>query len=317
MRTLPKRFTLVGAVVALLVTAGCASGPSKVGTAAIVGGTVIPLEQVQQRLDRVLKKEPGAQAALKQHKLDGVARLVAGTAVQHELTLKVAQREGITVDEADIAEAIEDAGGAEAGSEGTVYDSTTFRDRAVDQLLQVALARKYVDRLEVTFDYFYSRDKNEALDKAAKIAKDPGLMAGYVNAAPKGNGNQQLAKRGQVIKSSQEPTAAAAPFFGVKPGTVVAYPPSEESAQWLVVLVTDRRDDAKPSEQSSSEQLTPQILERIGLRLVQYLGADLEIEINPRYGVWDVVGIGLAASEGERGGYVAEVAGPPAKRTDP
>ncbi|WP_053719339.1 SurA N-terminal domain-containing protein [Saccharothrix sp. NRRL B-16348] len=307
MRTVQRRFTLIGAAVALLV-AGCGTGPGHVGSAAIVGDTVLPLEQVQQRLDIVLKKEPEAQKLHDQRKLDQVARQLVTLGVQHELIEQAARREGVSVSEEDVTESVEQAGGAELASQNTVYDAATFRERAKDQLLLVELARKYVDRMEVTFDYFFTKDNADAIEKAKQVAADPAKMAEFVADAPEGTQGQALSKEGQRVRSAESPQAAQSPLFGVPAGTVVAFAPDPSSAQWIVAYVTDRKTDVRASSgESSTEQLTPQVLEQIGLRLVQTLAGDPEIEVNPRYGLWDGTAISLAPSEGEMSGFQATV----------
>ncbi|MGM1059835.1 hypothetical protein [Saccharothrix sp. Mg75] len=312
MRTVQRRSTLIVAAVALLV-AGCGTGPAKVGSAAIVGDTVLPLETVQQRLEIVLDKEPEARKLHDQRKLDQVARQLVTLGVQHELIGLAAQREGITVSEEDVAESVEQAGGADVASQNTVYDATTFRERAKDQLLLVELARKYVDRMEVTFDYFFTKDNADAIEKAEQVAADPSKMAEFIAAAPRSEQGQSLGREGQVVRSAESPQSAQSPLFGVEPGTVVAFPPDPGSAQWIVAHVKERRTDVRPSsEESSTEQLTPQLLEQIGLRLVQSLAGDPSIQVNPRYGVWDTTAISLAPSEGELTGYQAT-----ARRTAP
>ncbi|QFZ16656.1 SurA N-terminal domain-containing protein [Saccharothrix syringae] len=304
MRTVQRRFTLIGAAVALLV-AGCGSGPAQVGSAAIVGDTALPLETVQQRLDVVLKKEPEARKMHDQRKLDTVARQLVTLGVQHQLIEQAAAREGVTVSEEEVAESVEQAGGADLASQNTVYDAETFRERARDQLLLVELARKYVDRMEVTFDYFFAEDNKDAVAKAKQVAADPRKMAEFVSAAPRSEQGQSLGKRGQVVRSAESPQSVQSPLFGVAPGTVVAFPPDPGSAQWIVAYVTDRKTDVRSSGESSTEQLTPQLLEQIGLRLVHALAGNPEIRVNPRYGVWDSTAISLAPSEGELSGYQA------------
>ncbi|WP_433268304.1 SurA N-terminal domain-containing protein [Actinosynnema sp. CS-041913] len=309
MRTVQRRFTLVGAAVALLV-AGCGTGPSQVGSAAIIGDTVIPLEQVQQRLDVVLKKEPEAQKLHEQRKLDQVSRQLVTLGVQHELIERAAQREGVTVSEEAVTESVENAGGPDTASQNTVYDATTFRERAKDQLLLVELARKYVDKMEVTFDYFFTKDNKDAIAKAKQIAVDPSKMAEFVRSGPQGPEGQQLSKVGQKVRSAESPQAAGSPLFGVDPGTVVAFAPDPGSAQWIVAYVTERDDDATSTGESSTEQLTPQLLEQIGLRLVLRLAGDPEIRVNPRYGVWDTTAISVAPGEEELSGFQAVVRQP-------
>ncbi|ONI86218.1 hypothetical protein ALI22I_26330 [Saccharothrix sp. ALI-22-I] len=307
MRTVQRRFTLIGAAVATvaLLVAGCGTGPGHVGSAAIVGDTVLPLEQVQQRLDIVLKKEPEAQKLHDQRKLDQVARQLVTLGVQHELVELAARREGVTVSEEAVTEAVDQAGGADLASQNTVYDAATFRERAKDQLLMVELARKYVDRMEVTFDYFLTKDNTDAFEKAKQVAADPARMAEFVADAPQGNEGQTLGKQGQRVHSAESPQTAQWPLFGVAPGTVVAFAPDPSSAQWMVAYITDRKTDVRSSGESATEQLTPQMLEQIGLRLVRMLAGDPEIQINPRYGLWDGTAIALAPSEGELTGYQA------------
>ncbi|WP_051772817.1 SurA N-terminal domain-containing protein [Saccharothrix sp. NRRL B-16314] len=309
MRTVQRRFTLIGAAVTAvaLLVAGCGNGPAHVGSAAIVGDTVLPLEQVQQRLEIVLKKEPEAQKLHDQRKLDQVARQLVTLGVQHELIVLAAQREGVTVSEEDVTESVEQAGGADVASQNTVYDAATFRERAKDQLLLVELARKYADRMEVTFDYFFAKDNAEAIEKAKQVAKDPAKMAEFVADAPQSAEGQALSRKGQRVRSADSPQAAQSPLFGVPAGSVVAFAPDPSSAQWIVAYVTDRKTDVRTSGESSTGQLTPQLLEQIGLRLVQSLAGDPEIQINPRYGMWDGTAIALAPSEGEMSGYQATV----------
>lgn len=306
MRTVQRRFTLVGAAVALLV-AGCGTGPSQVGAAAIVGDSVIPLQQVQQRLDVIRKKEPDAQKLQEQHKFDEVSRIAMSNYLRHELLVRAADRQGVTVSEDAVTKALADAGGPEVASEGTVYDATTIRERVKDQLLAVELARKYVDKMEVTFDYFYAKDDTDAKDKAKQVEKDPAKMAEFVKAAPQSPDGQQLAGQGEKVHSAEAPKFAATPLFGVAPGTVVAFAPEQGNAQWIVAYVTEFKDNARPRGEVSTEQLALRTLESIGVRLAQRLAGDPEIKVNPRFGVWDPSGIACAASEQTLTGYQAAV----------
>ncbi|ACU34629.1 hypothetical protein KCV87_17245 [Actinosynnema pretiosum subsp. pretiosum] len=303
MRTVQRRFTLTVAAVALLVS-GCGSGPAKIGSAAVVGDSVVPLADIQHQLQLVLAKEPDVKVALqRERKLDQVADTLVQIKVWHELIAKAAANEGVTVTEDEVAEAVESAGGAEAASQGTVYTKETFAERARDQLLLVKLAGKYADRMEVTFDYFFTTSGEDAKEKARQVAADPGKMAGFIAAAPSGPEGQQLAGRGQKVSSAESPEAAQAPLFGAEPGTVLAYPPSQSSSQWLVAYVTDRDTDATASGlDASTSQLTPSALEGIGLRLMQTLAGSPKVELNPRYGVWDPINYGPVPSEGELSG---------------
>jgi hypothetical protein len=90
------------------------------------------------------------------------------------------------------------------------------------------------------------------------------------------------------ITSAASPQIAQTMLFGVKPGTVVAFPPSPDNARWMVAYVRDRRTDAKPSGDSSVSQLTPDVLLGIGQRVMQPFAEEIQVKVNPRYGVWDM-----------------------------
>ncbi|GDY29874.1 hypothetical protein GTS_15070 [Gandjariella thermophila] len=301
--------TAVAAAVGALL-AGCGSGPSQATSAVIVGNTAVSLDIVQQRVDAVLAKEPAAQQLQQQHKLDQVSRQVVQMAVWHELARQGAAREGITVDENQVSQLVDQAGGAEQASRGTIYDATTFRDRARDQLIMMQLGRKYLNRLTVTFDITQVGSRQAAVDKARQLAAQPDQAARVLQA-------DQAA--GVPAATNQKLTAAAAPsyalpLFGVRPGTVVAYSPQGDTSQWIVALVRDRHvDPATPANDGSvspQEQQDPKQLAQVGLRMLAPLGDELGIRINPRYGLWDPVGMEVAPSAGEAEGFEIGPAGP-------
>src|SRR5207247_2480565 len=107
---------------------------------------------VQQRVDSVLRKEPAAQQLQQQRKLDQVSRSVVQGQVWHALLQRAAEREGVSYDEQQVSQLIDQAGGPEQASKGTIYDASTFRERARDQLTMVQLGRKYQNQLVVTYD---------------------------------------------------------------------------------------------------------------------------------------------------------------------
>ncbi|WP_307868030.1 hypothetical protein [Umezawaea beigongshangensis] len=301
-----RRITTVGALVGVLL-AGCGSGPSQVGAAVVVGDRVVPLEQVQHRLQVVLDKESAAQDMQQQGKLGQISSSIVTSEVQHELTAKAAEREGVTVDESKVEELIDSAGGAEAGSRNTIDDASTLRATARDQLLQIALGAKYADKLQITFDYFPVNDRADAVAKAEQIAADPSRMDDFIAEALQDTGGAGQAEKGVVLTSAASPKYAQTELFAVPAGTVLAFQPDQGSGRWLVAHVTDRSTDAAPADDASVEQLTDQVRRLIGLRVVQSLTTDLEIRINPRYGVWDASSVQVVPSEGEMAGYQATV----------
>ncbi|GGP59683.1 SurA N-terminal domain-containing protein [Saccharothrix coeruleofusca] len=308
MRTVQRRFTLVGVAVALLV-AGCGSGPSQVGSAAIIGDTAIPLEFVQQRLDDYLDRRAEGPALQGQPEmgLADAARNILTYKIQHELTLQLAQQEGVSVSDETLTEAMERLGGGEAASAGTLFDATTIRDeRARDQYLQLELGRKYFEKLSVTFDYFFTKSTEEARDKADEVAKDPAKMAEFIRAAQQED--RQAGGTGESVHAVQSPGLAATPLFGVPANTVVAFPPDPDSGLWMVALVKERETDAEaPEGDTGAEPATPDALAKVGLRLVQFHADRQDIRVNPRYGVWDSSQMAVAPSEGQRAGYQVAV----------
>ncbi|WNV82278.1 SurA N-terminal domain-containing protein [Umezawaea sp. Da 62-37] len=309
-----RRFTLLGVAAALLL-AGCGSGPSQAGAAAIVGDTVIPLNLVQDRLADYLDRRPeggqvaGEGGAAPQAKLDKTARDILTFKIQHELTLRAAEREDVSVSEDTLSQLLEQAGGAQQLSEGTFFDADTFRnERARDQLLQVEIGRKYADKLAVTFDYFYANDTQDAIDKAKQIARDPAKMDQFVREAKQKD--SQAGETDAKVSSAESPQLATTLLFGVPANTVIAFPPSPEQGNWIVAHVKERSTTAKPSADGGSQELTPDVLAGIGLRMLQPLSDELKIRVNPRYGVWDNSAMGLAPSEGEKAGFQIAVQQP-------
>lgn len=293
----------VTATVGALLAAGCGSGPPQAASAVIVGNTAVSLDTVQQRVNAVLAKEPAAQQLQQQHKLDQVSRQVVQMAVWHELARQAAASEGVTVTDQQVSQLVDQAGGAEQASRGTIYDAATFRDRAQDQLVMMAVGRKYLNRLSVTFDITQVGSRQAALDKARQLAAQPD-QADRVLQADRA--------AGVPVATNQKLTAAAAPayalpLFGVRPGTVVAFSPEGDTAQWIVALVHDRHIDpdtpANAGSAAPQQQEDPQQLAQVGLRVLAPLADGLGIRVNPRYGVWDPVGMAVAPSTAEATGF--------------
>jgi SurA-like protein len=313
LRSRYRRFTALGVATALLL-AGCgATGPSQTGSAAIVGDTAIPLNLVQDRLSKYLDRLPDdqqeAEGGAPKPKLDQTARDILTFKIQHELTLRAADREDVSVSEDTLSQLLDQAGGAQQLSEGTFFDADTFRnERARDQLLQVEIGRKYASKLSVTFDYFYAKDTQEAVDKAKQIARDPQKMGQFVRDAQQKD--SQAGETNATVTSAQSPQLATTLLFGVPADTVIAFPPSEQQGNWIVAHVKKRSTNASASADGTSQELTPDVLAGIGLRMLQPLADELKIKVNPRYGVWDTAKMDVAPSEAEKAGFQIAVQQP-------
>ncbi|GLY52678.1 hypothetical protein [Lentzea sp. NBRC 102530] len=304
MSTVLKRFSLVGVAVALLAT-GCGTGPDKAGSAAIVGGETIGLQTVQDRTVKVLKKEPAAQQMQDQGKLDQVSKLVLADEITHQIAAAAAQRENITVDETKVYDAIKEKGGPEAAAKQSEHDETTIYRRQRDVLVMGELARRNLSTLQVEIDFFQVQDPKEAKEKAAEVAADSSKMSRFIQEAPRTAGGQQASGTNQKVRVTENPSLVHTMLWGVKPGTVVAFPADEQQSSWMVALVKERSTvSPTPGEEDLIERIDPQLLAAFGLRIAQYLTADTAIEVNPRYGVWDPTNAQVVGNAGERGGYV-------------
>ena len=308
MSTVLKRFSLVGVAVALLAT-GCGTGPAKAGSAAIVGDQAINLETVQDRTVKVLKKEPAAQQLQDQGKLDQVSKLVLADEISHRIAARAAELEKITVDETKVYDAIQEKGGPEAAAKQSEQDETTIYRRQRDVLVMGELARRNLSTLEVVIDFFQVQDPKEAKEKAAEVAADSSKMSRFVQEAPRTAGGQQASATNQRVRVTENPSLVHTTLWGVKPGTVVAFPADEQQSSWMVALVKERNTvSAKPGEEDLIERIDPQLLAAFGLRIAQFLTADLNIEVNPRYGVWDPTNAQVVGNAGERAGFVGVAA---------
>ena len=86
------RLLVLGAVAAVLLT-GCGVEPGRAGAAAIVGGTRIPVAEVQSWMREAFAQDPDLEQRLQQQgRLDDSAREIAGHLVKQELVEQVAQR---------------------------------------------------------------------------------------------------------------------------------------------------------------------------------------------------------------------------------
>ncbi|WP_434450897.1 hypothetical protein [Lentzea sp. E54] len=308
MSTVLKRFSLVGVAVALLAT-GCGTGPAKAGSAAIVGDQSIDLETVQGRTVTVLKKEPAAQQMQDQGKLDGVSRLVLADEITHKIAEHAAQRENITVDETKVYDAVQEKGGPEEASKQSEQDATTIHRRQRDVLVMGELAKRNLSTLEVVIDFFQVKDPKEAKEKAAEVAADSAKMSKFVQEAPRTTSGQQASATNQKVRVTENPSLVHTMLWGVKPGTVVAFPADEQQSSWMVALVKERNTvSPTPGEEDLIERIDPQLLAAFGLRIAQFLTADLNIEVNPRYGVWDPTNAQVVGNAGERAGFVGVAA---------
>lgn len=304
---------LAAAALALAVLAGCGTGPSQVGAAAIVGDRAVPLDEVQQQLNTVLSKEgPEAKAQLKAgNQLDDVSRQIVSLEVQHELLAIMAQRERLSVDAQQVTSLIDELGGAEVASQGTIYTAGDFRERARDQLLAVELGREYLPRLAVTVDYTTVGTRAAAEQRVAQLAAVGAAGAReQIRADIESGGAAALDQR---IVAARNPSFASAPIFGVQQGTVVAFPSDQQAGSWLVMVVTNRSTTGGGSQAAGEiDGVEESLLAAVGLRQLAMTAERVGVRLNPRYGVWDRVSLQAVPNADETTGFIEPLREAPA-----
>ncbi|MFR9806121.1 SurA N-terminal domain-containing protein [Pseudonocardia sp. RS010] len=284
---------IVGVCAVAAVAAGCGSGPSQVGSALIVEDRSVALAEVQNRIDTALahKAELSAQSAGEIADED-VARYVVSTQVTHELVTAAAVREGITVGEDRVDAALADPSALQL--DRALFEGAALRERARDRLLAIALAEKYVDGLAVTADLVAATSQVDAEEKARALAAG-GERAREVLADPR------TAQAGQTYRAATDPDTATTVLFGTPAGQTVAFQPAPGQGVWLVLHVTDRVTDAPAEGPPAAATIDQDTLAAIGERLTQPDAGN--VQVNPRYGVWDPVRMRVVA-EGQQAGTV-------------
>lgn len=319
---------LVAVVSVFLVLAGCGSGPSQVGAAAIVGEHRIPVDQVQQRLDQALASEPAAKQLAANHKLDLVGRELVGQQVVHELLARAAEQEGLTPDAKQVSDLVaQNPFSDPLPTDGSVppeqlSQQLAFRARdlpevVTDQVLLAQLGNKYLSKLAVTIDYttVVSSDptgqqgslRDEAMAKAQRFAQGPAAAEKLI----RDDGMAGVeASMGERLPAAQAPRLAAMVLFGVPENTVVAFQPSPRQEAWIIALVTGR-EDQNPQPVDQASQPSQQELVAVGQRLLQPVAEQTGVRISPRYGVWDPTAMDVAPSAEETSGIVLPVRSSP------
>lgn len=291
----------VGRVVAAVAVVGAAisgcGGPSQAGTAAFVGENAVPLEQIQSRLDTALAKgDRIAQYTSQGGTTADLARSIVTSTVMHDLLARRAATEGIVVTDAQIDGQITDSGGADALLAGSFYDLPALRDRVRDELIAAQLAQRLIPGLQVTVDLVGATSRDDAQAKG-KALLEGGAAAAALTANP------QTGRGGLTVQAANSPGDATTPVFALPVGSVVTFQPDpQQSSNWLVIKVTDRRTDA-PTDPAALSGLSQAQLVAIGQRSVQQTAEEVGVRVNPRYGVWDQIQQRVVA-EGQEAGTI-------------
>jgi hypothetical protein len=306
------RRVAVGAVITTLLVGGCGLGSGQFGAAAFVGGTEIRQDQVHSQLVTVLDREsPQTRVELKgAHQLDDVSRKIVTARIRHQLVVIAAQRERLTADQDRVNRLVNEVGGAEAASKGTIYDANGYRQRAADTLLLSALGRDTLRGSAVTIDYTTADNRAAAQQRVAELAK-----AGSKGARQMIDADVQAGKDAEVgkrIVAADDPIFATTPAFGVAEGSVVAFQ-LEDTKPWVVMVVKNRTNrGVQPSDHAPPiDQIDPAILEAVGVRQLVSIAQQVGVRLNPRYGVWDLVTLQAVPDGTQAGGFIASLRAAP------
>jgi hypothetical protein len=306
-------------IAAAFLLAACGSGPSQVNSALIVGSTSVTVDQVQNELNDVLATQTTSQQAQLQSKLDQASRALVRGHVLHVLLQKATTQYGLAVTDQQVDQVISQAGGTSKAAAALFIDPANIRDGVRDLLLEVALARKYADTLNVTFGYVVAKDRATAVQDAQQLAADPNKLTGLVNAAnaaAKAAGGtsggatttqfsissylqgiaqaqQQAQQQGQTA-----PTEDLSPVFGAPANSVVAFQPAAAAdPSWIVAIIKTHAAGAgtAPGSPSSADSSDLGTLESVGINLLQPQASALGVRISPRYGNWNQAGMTVTA----------------------
>lgn len=281
---------VVGAVVS-----GC-GGPIQAGSAAIVGDTAVPLEQVQSQLGTLLARVPADQR--QQDTGASLARDIVTNELLHNLLTRAAVEQHITVTDAEVDAFITQQGGAEALLQNSVLDLEGLRNQAHDFLIATELGRRAAPGLVVTLDLIGSPNRADAEAKARVLAAGgPAADALFTDT--------RTAQRNVKVEAVTDTQNAGSVVFGTPVGEVVAYQPDPQQATWNVFRITDRQTKAPTADPAAAAALSLQQLYLIGQRTLQPVADALAVRVNPRYGVWDEVALRVVPADQTSGFVIA------------
>jgi SurA N-terminal domain len=277
--------------VAGAVLSGCGDQP---GTAVVVGGQAVPVDQVQGQLDTALAKHDRvAQWTAQGGTSADLARSFVTREVLHDLLARRAAQEGITVTDADVDAQLAQSGGADAVADQSWYDVAGLRTLVRDNLLAAQLAQRHVGGLAVTLDMVAATSQGDAEAKARTLAAGGPAAEALFD-------DPRTAVRGTAVHAASVPDDAASVYFGAPVGSVVAFQPSPQQSTWIVFRVVDRRTDA-PADPAAMNSISQSQLAAIGVRLLQPTADELGVRVNPRYGVWDPIQMRVVAEDAQSG----------------
>jgi hypothetical protein len=299
---------LVAAVVACgAVLAGCGSGPSQIGAAAVVGDQSVSLSETTHRLQQTFAQPklvdmltpdlvasmvqqdphnpayqnmtPDQQRGLAQALL---GRVVVTKQVRHLLLTQAAQRDKLTVTDQQVNTGLNIPGmRQQLSATELAFDPDAQRAAMRDRLTAQALAVSQLATLSVTVDEVAVRSEQEARTVATALAAG-GQQAQQALRSAGGN-----ARGGVRLNALQAAQSGSLSLLGSSPGEVVATDTGQGS--WAVWRVLRRDQSGQPNAAPAmAAQVGADGLETIGIQLLQPLAEQLGVRVNPRFGDWDM-----------------------------
>lgn len=283
MRSQVGRVVAAVAVVGAVVS-GCGVGQS--GSAVILGAESIPLGVVQDDIAAALapdKASVAAEAGLTDPQ--AIARYVVSSAVRHDLLARRAVEEGIVVTDEQVDAAL----GGEAGA-GSLFSGDRARQETRDQLIAGELGARYVDRLGVALEVAVLPTEEEAMATARALAAGGAEAEAALAALPQGSS--------QALEITAAEALGQFPLypFGTAAGSVVVTKPPQEGLDYEVVRIVEQR--IQPASGASAvDQIPVAQLAAFGYQLLQPAATELDVQVNPRYGVWDPLQMAVVAED--------------------
>jgi len=301
------------ALAGVLTLVSCEPGPSRVGAAAVVGETRIPLDVVQSEFRWLLKNIPQAKQLKDDNQLEFISRYSLQVRIRHELIKAAAKELHLTADPAEVDRLIKNAGGEAKAPQSLLVSPGQARQFIEDIVLLRAIGRHYVDRLKIKVVGAFVADeapgatsRAKAMELGRKIAAEPERAEELAATGEQPiSGELELSR----VVGSGDATLARTPLFAVKPGTVVVTQPDpEQGAVWLVALVQERKEVAISPVEAVKEYPT-EVLEQVGLQMLRPYAERLGVTVSPRFGVWDQAGMTILDNAGESRGLLLTARG--------
>jgi hypothetical protein len=313
--------------VTTVFVAGCSTGQGDPKVAAAVGTTnVSTVEQVQQRLNDLLARNPQAQEVAKQHKLDQVSRGIVTQDVLHVLATEAAKRENITVDESILPQLVPVLTG-EAAANGDPFQTLVDAafpaiDLARDRLIMGELGRRAIGKNIVTVDGAVFTDGNKARQLAKQIAAQPDKSGELVRSA-QGQAQDPLLDQQFGVLPDDVPAESVAqavtqlvqqyggfPFMAAPEKSVVQWRLAGEQGGYAVAYVK-KHVSAPQSAQVDLSQIQPALLIAAGKMQLVSSAWQQGVKVNQRYGAWDPALLRVIPAEEVSVGSTLQIANAP------